>query len=58
MAMGCQQCLPLSVVPLKGKLCQKAHCRNGDVDTFGHRTPAIKQAQIFLRLVSEEESLL
>ena len=31
MAMGCRQCLPLSVFQLKGK-----HCRNGIVDTFGH----------------------
>ena len=31
MAMGCRQCLPLSVVQLKGK-----HCRNGVVDTLGH----------------------
>ena len=29
-AMGCWQCLPLSVVQLKGK-----HCHNGVVDTFG-----------------------
>ena len=28
-AMGCQQCLPLIVLQLKGK-----HCRNGVVDTF------------------------
>ena len=28
------QCLPLSVVQLKGKHCQKSHCRNGVVDTF------------------------
>ena len=35
-AMGCRQCLPLSVVQLKGKHCQKPHCRNGVVDTFGH----------------------
>ena len=34
--MGCQQCLPLSVVKLKGKHCQKPHCRNGVVGTFGH----------------------
>ena len=33
--MGCRQCLPLSVVQLKGKHCQKLHCRNGVVDTFG-----------------------
>ena len=26
-AMGCQQCLPLSVVQLKGKHCRKPHCR-------------------------------
>ena len=35
MAMGCRQCLPLSVVQLKGKHCRKPHCRNGVVDTFG-----------------------
>ena len=28
-AMGCRQCLPLSVVQLKGKHCWKPHCRNG-----------------------------
>ena len=27
-AMGCRQCLPLNVVQLKGKRCQKLHCRN------------------------------
>ena len=37
-AMGCRQCLPLSVVQLKGKHCRKPHCRNGVVDTFGHAT--------------------
>ena len=36
MAMGCQQCLTLSVVQLKGKHCRNPHCRNGVVDTFGH----------------------
>ena len=35
-AMGCQQCLPLSVVQLKDKHCRKPHCRNGVVDMFGH----------------------
>jgi hypothetical protein len=35
--MGCRQCLPLSVVQLKGKHCRKPHCRNGVVDTFRHR---------------------
>ena len=30
----CRQCLPLSAVQLKGKHCQKTHCRNGVVDTF------------------------
>jgi hypothetical protein len=34
--MGYRQCLPLSVVQLKGKHCRKPHCRNGVVDTFGH----------------------
>jgi hypothetical protein len=32
--MGCRQCLPLSVVQLKGKHYRKPHCRNGAVDTF------------------------
>ena len=32
MAMGWRQCLPLSVVQLKGKHCQKPNCRNGVVD--------------------------
>ena len=35
MAMGCRQCLPLSVIQLGCKHCQKPHCRNGVVDTFG-----------------------
>ena len=26
-AMGCRQCLPLSVVQLKGKHCRKPHCQ-------------------------------
>ena len=34
-AMGCKQCLSLSVVQLKGKHCRKPHCRNGVVDMFG-----------------------
>ena len=33
-AMGCLKCLPLSVLQLKSKHCQKPHCRNGVVDTF------------------------
>ena len=37
-AMGCQQCLPLSVVQLKGKHCRKPHCRNGVLDTLGHKS--------------------
>ena len=35
-AMGCRQCLHLSVVQLKGKHCRKPHCRNGVVGTFQH----------------------
>ena len=35
-SMGCRQCLPLSVVHLKGKHCRKPHCRNGVVNTFRH----------------------
>ena len=33
-AMVCRQCLPLSVVQLKGRHCRKPHCPNGVVDTF------------------------
>ena len=44
--MGCQQCLPLSVVQLKGKHCRKPHCHNGVVDTFG---------QWWLTAILEEE---
>ena len=33
-AMGCRQCLPIGVVQLKGKHCQKPHCRNGVEDRF------------------------
>ena len=38
--MGCRQCLPLSVVQLKGKHCRKPHCHysNGVVDTFRQYT--------------------
>ena len=38
-AMGCWQCLPLSVVQQKGKHCRKPHCPNGVVETFGHFLP-------------------
>ena len=35
-AIKCRQCLPLSVVQLKGKHCQKSHCGIGVVvDTYG-----------------------
>ena len=34
MTMGCQQCLPLSVVQLKGEHCPKPHCHNRVVGTF------------------------
>ena len=40
-ALGCQQCLPLSVVQLKVKHCRKPYCRNGVVDTFGHYCQAL-----------------
>ena len=38
MSKGCRQCLPLSVVQLKGKHCRKPHCRNQVVDKFGPRS--------------------
>ena len=34
MAMGCRQCLPLSVVQLKCKHCRQTHCHNRVVDLF------------------------
>ena len=40
-AMGCQQCLSLSVVHLKGKHCRKPYCRNEVVDTFGPSTTVV-----------------
>ena len=33
-AIRCRQCLSLGFVQLKGKHCQKTHCRNGVVGTF------------------------
>ena len=39
-AMGCRQCLPLSVVQLKGKHCWKPHFWNGVVDMF-HKTKVL-----------------
>ena len=33
-AMGCRQCLSLSVLQLKGKHCRKPHCHNGVIDMF------------------------
>ena len=42
--MGCQQCLPLSVVQLKGKHCRKLQCRDGVVDTFGQNLKALHPA--------------
>ena len=44
-AMRCQQCLPLSVVQLKGKHCPKHHCRNGVVNTFEHYLEYVKVIQ-------------
>ena len=38
--MGSRQCLPLSVVQLKGKHCRKPHYRNGVVDMFG-KSPTV-----------------
>ena len=42
-AMGCRQCLPLSVFQLKSK-----HCRNGVVDTFGQRNILHKNEETVL----------
>ena len=51
-AMGCRQCLPLSVVQLKGKHCRKPRCRNGVVDTFGRvRQKLYNRFQMFVSSV-------
>ena len=42
--MECRQCLPLSVVQLKGKHYRKPHCRNGVVDTLGLRPCLLNRA--------------
>ena len=56
-AMGCQQCLPLSIVHLKGKHCQKPHCCNGVVDTFG-QLPQKRLDQNFLKKPQINANLL
>ena len=48
--MECRQCLPLSVVQLKDKHCQKPHCRNGVVDTFGHGLKRLLAAACSLKM--------
>ena len=40
------QRLGFSVVQLKGKHCQKPHCHNGVVDTFGHQNPRKKSCSV------------
>ena len=47
--MGCRQCLPLSVVQLKGKHCQKPYCRNGVVDTFRHSRSHLLGIQVIVK---------
>ena len=47
--MGCRQCLPLSVVQLKGKHYRKPHCCNGVVDMLG-LCPSSKVSMGFLCL--------
>ena len=54
-AMGCRQCLPLSVAQLKGKHCPKSHCRNGVVDTFG-QTMCLPERQWFSKEAFQHES--
>ena len=54
-AMGCRQCLPLSVVQLKGKHCRKPRCRNGVVDMF--RLCPILLTKVQNRFVQSEDKL-
>ena len=56
-AMGYRQCLPLSVVELKGKHCQKPHCRNGVADTFGPN-PLNMRVVLDINLTSNNGSLI
>jgi hypothetical protein len=42
-AMGCRQCLPLTIVQLNDKHCRKPHCRNWVVDTFRLRLELISE---------------
>ena len=41
--------VPAIVVQLKGKHCRKPHWRNGVVDTFRHKHPAVKASAEFKR---------
>ena len=49
MAVGCLAMFTSQIVQLKGKHCQKLHCRNGVVDTFRPGVPggAPKQWRYF-----------
>ena len=56
-AIGCWQCLPLSVFQLKGKHCRKSHCPNGVVDMFGQGIfPALSHTAIELKLSNKSFS--
>ena len=48
-----------SVVQLKGKHCQKPHCHNGVVDTFGQYEASYKASfQLSETTITEENKLL
>ena len=57
-AMGCRQCLPLSVVQLKGKHCRKLHCCNGVVDTFGQYLLCYKLNAIPFQLYFAQDAVM
>ena len=57
-AMECRQCLPLSVVQLRGKYCQKPNCHNVFVDMFGLDTSGQKLSVFGVYVVALLKRLL
>ena len=47
MAMGCQQCLLLSIVQMEGKYCRKPHCHLGIVCYLLLQLNTLKKLRFF-----------
>ena len=56
--IGGRQCLPLSVVQLRGKHCQKPNCHNEFVDMFGLDTSGQKLSVFGVYVVALLKRLL